>query len=397
MRCRSKGALAAVLTALAVAGPAIPALAAETSSSQFVIIREGTVFPGDLYAGAIRVIVDGTLDGDLVAFAAEEVIVNGTVTGSLIAVAPIVTVDGEVEETVRMSGQRLTVSGDVGGDVVAAAVGVELTPTAQVGGDVLAWSWSMSALGTIGGDLTGTFRRLDLAGTVRGNVDVTVRVLEVIDDLFVARDLGYRSHDEAVGVERAQVNGVVVNKSPLPPNIRVRALWILGRFLLFILLSLAALSVAYGWPARTGAAVAEVRHRPMRRWMTGAAILFSPLLVGAASAVILQLAPAATAFPLLVVVVPLTLGLVGLVLALTLIAGAPAVGWLGGALVQKLDLYGAILVGSITAGVVWYLPVIGWLVPLVLLPLGLGAWVQAWAGQSSDSGSTSSGLTTASP
>lgn len=396
MRCRSKGALAAVLTALALAGPALPALAAETSSSQFVIIREGTVFPGDLYAGAIRVIVDGTLDGDLVAFAAEEVIVNGTVTGSLIAVAPTVTVNGKVEKTVRMAGNRLTVSGDVGSDVVATAVGIELTPTAQIGGDVLVWSWNANALGTIGADLTGTIRHLDLAGTVRGDVDVTVTRLEIVGDLTVARDLGYRSHAEAVGLERAQVDGVVVNKSPLPPNLRVRALWILGRFLIIVMLSVAALSVAYGWPGRTSAAVAQVRHHPVRRWMTGAAILFSPLLVGAASAVILQFAPAAAAFPLLVVLLPLMLALVGLVFALTLIAGAPAAGWLGAVLVKKLDLYGAILVGSITAGLVWYLPVIGWLVPLLLLPLGLGAWIKAGTTQSSESGSASSGLITTS-
>jgi cytoskeletal protein CcmA (bactofilin family) len=390
MRCRSEGILAAVLTALIVAGPALPALAAETSSSQLVIVRAGTVFPDDLYAGALRVIIDGTLEGDLVAFAAEEVVVNGTVTGSLIAVAPNVTINGSVEETVRMSGNRLTVTGEVGGDVVAAAAGIELTPTSRVEGDVLAWAWSGRALGTIGGDLSGTFRRLDLAGTIRGGVDVTVTGLEIVEELLVERDLGYRSDAVAVGLERARVDGVVVNKSPLPPNIRVRALGVLGRFLTMIMLSVAALSIAYGWPRRTCAAITEVRKRPVRRWLTGAVVLFSPLLALGASALLLNLAPAAAAFPLLAVLLPLFLGLVGLVFALSLIAGAPAAGWLGGALFKKLDLYGAILAGSIIAGVVWYLPLVGWLVPLILLPLGLGAWIKVWTGQTSASGSDSS-------
>jgi hypothetical protein len=30
------------------------------------------------------------------------------------------------------------------------------------------------------------------------------------------------------------------------------------------------------------------------------------------------------------------------------------------------------------AGVVWLLPYVGWLVPLVVLPLGLGAWLLAF-------------------
>jgi hypothetical protein len=336
------------------------------------------------------VIIDGTLDGDLVAFAAEEVVVNGTVTGSLIAVAPTVTINGSVEGTVRMSGNRLSVSGEVGGDVVSAAATIELTPTSRVDGDVLAWGWTGRALGTIGADLSGTFRSLGLAGTIRGGVDVTVTGLEIVDELLVERDLGYRSDAVAVGLERARVDGVIVNKSPLPPNIRVRALGVLGRFLTVIMLSVAALSVAYGWPQRTGAAITEVGKRPLRRWLTGAAILFSPLLALGAAALLINLAPAAAAFPLLAVLLPLVLALVGLVFALSLIAGAPTAGWLGGALFPKLDLYGAILAGAIIAGLVWYLPVVGWLVPLILLPLGLGAWIKVWSGQTSASGSSSS-------
>lgn len=391
MHCRSEGILAAaVLTALIVVVPAVPAQAAETSSSQLVIVREGTVFPDDLYAGALRVIIDGTLDGDLVAFAAEEVVVNGIVTGSVIAVAPTVTINGSVEETVRMSGNRLTVAGEIGGDVVSAATRVELAPTSRVGGDVLAWAWRGRALGTIDADLSGTFRKLDLAGNIRGGVDVTVTGLEIVDELVVERDLGYRSHAAAVGLERARVDGAVVNKTPLPPNIRVRALGVLGRFLTVIMLSVAALSVAYGWPRRTGAAIAEVGKRPVRRWMTGALILFSPLLALGAAALLLSLAPAAAAFPLLAVLLPLILALVGLVFALSLIAGAPAAGWLGGVLFKKLDLYGAILAGAVLAGVVWYVPVVGWLVPLILLPLGLGAWIRVWTGQTLASGSDSS-------
>jgi hypothetical protein len=80
----------------------------------------------------------------------------------------------------------------------------------------------------------------------------------------------------------------------------------------------------------------------------------------------------------------------GLVFALSLIAGAPTAGWLGGVLFKKLDLYGAILAGAIIAGVVWYLPVVGWFVPLILLPLGLGAWIKVWTGQTSASASSSS-------
>jgi hypothetical protein len=38
-------------------------------------------------------------------------------------------------------------------------------------------------------------------------------------------------------------------------------------------------------------------------------------------------------------------------------------------------MFGAIAVGSVLAGVLWMVPVVGWIVPLVILPWGLGAWI----------------------
>lgn len=122
---------------------------------------------------------------------------------------------------------------------------------------------------------------------------------------------------------------------------------------------------------------------PVRRWLAGAAVLFAPVLVVGVTALILGLAPAAVAFPLLAILIPLILALAGLSLALALVAGAPAVGWLGGKLFKRLDLYGSILAGSVIAGVIWWLPVVGWLVPVVVLPSGLGAWIAARSSQSS--------------
>lgn len=383
----SRGALTTVLAAVALFGLAAPALAVETSSSEFVIVREGTDFPGDLYAGAIEVIVDGTLQGDLVAFAAESVVINGTVTGSVMTLTPNVEINGSVEGNVRVAGDRVTVTGDVGGDLVAAVRDVRLAPSSRVDGDVLLFAWQASVTGSVGTDLSGNQRHLDLAGEVEGNVDVSVSRLAIVDSLQVGGDLGYRSENEPTGLEQANVEGVVVEKAPLPPNIRIRALGILGRFLIVVIMAVSALTVAYGWPRRTSDSIAEVGKAPVRRWLAGAAVLFAPLLVAGVTALILGLAPAAVAFPLLAILVPVILALAGLSLALALVAGAPAVGWLGERLFKRLDLYGSILAGSVLAGVVWWLPVVGWLVPVVVLPIGLGAWIAGRRAQSSSEAS----------
>ncbi|HEX6221790.1 MAG TPA: polymer-forming cytoskeletal protein [Acidimicrobiia bacterium] len=378
MRYLSRQVLVAAGVCAALLAVALPATAAETSNSEIVIIQADDVFPEDLYAGAIRVVVDGTLDGDLVAFAAEEVVITGTVTGSVTAVAPSVTVEGEVEGSLRVSGRRLGIDGSVGRDVVTAAVNVVLGRDSDVAGDVLIWGWDVAVLGAVGGDVLGTQRNLELAGSVAGDVDVVVSRLDVVAALNVGGDFGYRSGNEADGLDRVTSQGAIVSKEPLPPNIRVRALSLLGRFMVILFLSIAALTTAYGWPGRTSRAISEVGRAPIRRWLAGAPIVFAPLLAVGLTALIVGLAPAAAAFPLLLVLIPLILALSGLSFALALVAGAPVVGWLGGVIFKRFELYGAILAGSIVVGLVWYLPWLGWLVPLLVLPLGLGAWFATW-------------------
>lgn len=377
MRSRYRQTFLAILLGAGVLLIAVPARAVETSNAEFVIIPEGDVVADDLYAGTIRVVVDGTIDGDLVAIAAEEVVINGSVTGSVTALTPTVVVNGQVGGSVRVSGKRLEVNGMVGGDVVAGVVTAEMGKDSDIRGDVLIWAWHVTALGSIGQDLSGTQHRLDLSGSVGGDVDVSVGRLAVVGDLSVGGDLGFRSANDAEGMGRASVEGAVVAKEPLPPNIRVRAIRLLGRLMVVLFLSIAALTTAYGWPERTTRAIAEVGRKPLRRWLIGAPILFAPF-VGVALAVLLaSLAPTTAALPLLAVMVLLILALFGGSLALALIAGAPVVGWLGGVLFKRLDLYGAILAGSIVTGLVWYVPWLGWLVPIVVLPLGLGAWLAA--------------------
>jgi cytoskeletal protein CcmA (bactofilin family) len=387
MRSRSDWLLAASIGVALVFAIATPAPAAETSNSEFVIIQEDETFPDDLYAGAIRVVVDGTLDGDLIAFAAEEIVINGVVTGSVTAVSPKVTLKGEVTGSLRMTGNRLDVEGDVGGDVVAAVVSARLAPSSRVDGDVLLWAWDATALGSIGMDLTGTQRNLALAGSIDGDVDVSVTSLTIVDSLTVSGDLGYRSEAEAVGLDMAEVGGAVVDKEVLPPNLRVRAIGLLGRILITIILSVAALSAAYGWPRRTERAIGEAGRNPIGQWLRGAFVLFSPLIAAGVTGLVLGLAPAAVAFPLLALLVPVILALAGVVLALAVVAGAPIAGWVGGVVFKRLDRYGAILAGSLMIGVIWWIPIVGWIVPLIVLPWGLGAWMRSWRAQSSEDSS----------
>lgn len=373
--CRAGLLSALVLTATVTM--AIPAIAAETANSQIVIVREDDIIADDLYAGAIRVIVRGRIEGDLIAFSSEEVIIEGSVGGSVMAVSPRVRVEGVVEGSLRAAAPSVSVTGTVGGDVVVAAVDLDLLEGSFVDGEALAWVWSMRSLGSLG-SLSGTMRSLELGGESAGDIDVSVGNLRIVEPLEVGGDLGYRSDNEAEGLELAEVGGVVVDKTPLPANIRIRALFLFLRFLLILFLTMTALSVSWGWPETTRAAVSGVTSAPLASWVRGAIVFFFPLFLVALAALILALAPPAASFPLLAVLVPLFLAAAGAVGAVALVAGIPAAGWLGSRIFPRLSIHGAVLAGSVIAGVVWLIPVIGWLVPFLGLPLGLGAWFRSW-------------------
>lgn len=377
MPSRSRAAALSVLVGVILTMSATPALAIEVSSSEFVIIQPGDVLADDLYAGAVKVTVEGVIDGDLIVAAGEAVIIEGRVTGSVVAIAPLVEVSGVVDGSLRVSGNDLVLTGDVGGDVVAAVVDADFAEGSVIRQDALVWAWSLSARGRIAGDLEGSQRSLRVAGTIDGDVDVSATRVSAGNGLTVGGDFGYRSNNEAAGLSEATVGGAVAHKTPLPPNLRVRALDFFGSYLLIIFLTVTALAVAWGWPQATRQAIGVVTSRPWSAWWRGAAVLASPLILAGLVGLVLALAPASASFPLLLILVPLVLALAGLVLALGLVAGIPAVGRLGSLLFRRLDVFGAIVAGSVVAGALWLLPLVGFLVPLVVLPVGLGSWILA--------------------
>jgi cytoskeletal protein CcmA (bactofilin family) len=375
MPYRYRSLVLAALTTWLVLGLGGTALAAETSSSDLVIIREGDTVEDDLYAAGLRVLIEGVVEGDLIAFAAEDVVITGEVTGSVIAIAPKVTVDGAVGGSIRVSGRELDVPGRIGKDLVAAVVSADLGPDSHVTGDVVVWAFDLTAAGTIGGDLEGTQRRLSLQGQIDGDVNVSVGRLAITGPLVVAGDLDYQSPAEASGLDQATVGGAVVHKTPVPPNIRIRALGLLTRFLVVLGLTAAALLVAWGWPDRTALAGERGAARPMRAYARGALIALAPLLLAGIAVLVAALAPASASLPLLAILVPLVVVTAGIILALSLVAGSPAVLALGRVLPGERGMFGAIALGSLMAGLLWMVPLVGWVVPLVILPWGLGAWI----------------------
>ena len=350
-------------------------MAAETASSDLVIIREDVVISDDLYASGVRIIIQGKVDGDLIALAAEDVLIEGEVTGSVFVLASELTVSGVVGGSIRAGVRRLEITGTVGKDVVGAGLRYELGESATVENDVLLWAVNGASRASVGGDLSSTASSIELEGSVDGDVALAVSRLSVTGPLDVSGDLGYRSENQATGLEQATIGGVIAHQTPLPLNVRVRALGLLAKLLAIIGMTAAALLVAWSSPRRTEAAADVAAGRPIRAYSIGLGVMLSPALLAFAAGLVVALVPPEFSLPLLAIFAPLVLALIGIVFVLSLVAGVPAVLAIGRRFPRDFGLFGSVLVGAGLVGVIWLIPLVGWFIPIVVLPLGMGAWI----------------------
>jgi cytoskeletal protein CcmA (bactofilin family) len=375
MHSRSKGSLLLLFAAVFSISFSLPAAAADIESSELIIITEDTVVSEDLYAAANRVIVRGRIEGDLIALAAQDVTIEGEVTGSVMAMAGEVVVTGIIGKSLRVTSPSLELSGEVRGDVVAVVFGFDLVPEGVVEGDLVLWAREAASDGTVFGDVEGTQGRLSVSGEVRGDVKVSAGEVEVSDQLHVAGDFTYRSDEEATGLDLAEVDGAVVMQQPMKPNIRIRALSLVLKILVAILLAAMALVVSTVWPERSERALEGLRQSPTRSILSGVLVILSPLLIVGVGVAIFSLAPSTTALPLIAALIPVLAAVLGLILVGGLIAGLPAVALIGSLVRKGTTIAGAVGIGSAIVGLVWLFPVVGWPVALLVLAAGTGGWL----------------------
>jgi cytoskeletal protein CcmA (bactofilin family) len=380
MRARSVGqgtraSLLLLFAAVFSMSFSLPAAAADIESSELIIITEDTVVSEDLYVAANRVIVRGRIEGDLIALAAQDVTIEGEVTGSVMAMAGEVVVTGIIGKSLRVTSPSLELSGEVRGDVVAVVFGFDFAADGVVAGDLVVWARDATSGGTVFGDVEGSQSRLSISGEVRGDVKVSAGEVEVSDQLHVDGDFTYRSDADATGLDLAEVDGAVVKQHPMKPNIRIRALSLVLKILVAILLAAMALVVSTIRPERSEQALEGLRKSPIRSILSGVLVLLSPLLIIGVGVAIFALAPSSTALPLIAALIPVLAAVLGLILVGGLVAGLPAVGLIGSLVRKETTIAGAVGIGSAIVGLVWLFPVVGWPVALLVLAAGIGGWL----------------------
>ncbi|GEM_PF-2208646 len=165
------------------------------ASGEAVLVGEGETVPGDLYAFAGTVRIDGTVAGDAWA-AARRVRVTGRVGGDLGAGGAAVIVTGEIGGDLRASGASLVLRGGVERNALLMGARIVIGRDARIGGTLYASGGHVRIEGRVDGPVRVTAGKVVLGGTIGGAVRVDCDELEILPGCHVAGDLEYDTRTE---------------------------------------------------------------------------------------------------------------------------------------------------------------------------------------------------------
>ena len=206
-------AMGLMLTA-ALAGASTPAAAQETEAGTVVTLSSGEVRDGDLYAAGEAVRVHGRLAGDLVA-GAQRVLVDGQVEGDVFAAARTVDLRGAIGDSTRVVGGQVVVDATIDGDLIAGGNRVQILEGTVIRGGVAAAASSLEIDGTVEEDLRAAVGELVLRGTVRGDANVIADRLDLAPEARIEGDLDYRTRLPLSPEAAARVAGAVRYEEPI--------------------------------------------------------------------------------------------------------------------------------------------------------------------------------------
>ncbi len=346
---------------------------AARSSADVVLVTEDETVREDLYAGGNTITIEGTIEGDLIVWAFKRLEVTGTVEGDIIGYASTARINGTVGGSIRLLGGDVSVAGEVDGDLMAIAWSV--VTDASIGRDLLSWSRSLLVGGEVGRDVEGqTFGTAVVDARIGRDFEMSVNGLEVLGTSSIGQDLAYRSAATAKIDESATIEGTVIRRSPLEPNIRVRGVRLVAVILgsmAFLWLGLLSIWVM---PSTVRHAVDVIDTNLPRAFSSGLVVALTPIVLAIAVIVTAATAPPELALTIVGVAAPFWVAVLATLMVAITVAPVPIAIVIGRSIVgRNRSAFGSYLVGALLLLFILAVPI----VRLIVLPavgiVGLGA------------------------
>ena len=171
----------------------------------------------DLFVAADHTVIDGDVDGDVIAWS-HEVEINGHVKGDVIVFTQEVRVNGAVDGNVRAFAGSVVINANVARNLMAFAQSVEVGEKGGVGGSATLYSGNVQLNGPIKNDLLARIGTLDLNNAIGGNANIGGEHLNVNSTAVVAGRTQFTGREEpqvSPGAKLASPVEVVI-ETPTP-------------------------------------------------------------------------------------------------------------------------------------------------------------------------------------
>ncbi|WP_420630291.1 hypothetical protein [Candidatus Leptofilum sp.] len=151
------------------------AMAFEGRGDDNVTIEAGEVVDDDLYVGANKFVLDGTIKGDLVV-AAAEIVINGTIEGDLLAGGQFVEINGIIADDARIGAAAIEMGegAEIGGDLIAAGYSLHGKSGSLVSNDLVFAGFQALLGGDVNEDVWIGANSLQVNGRIAGNMTAEV-------------------------------------------------------------------------------------------------------------------------------------------------------------------------------------------------------------------------------
>lgn len=359
------------------------------SSEQSYTLDEGEQVDDDLFIASQQVTIDGDINGDLFA-AASSIEINGNINGSVFLAASNVIINGDIEDDIFIGASNVSISGTSNDNVYIGAGTISTKKTFSSAKDLILGAGSADINGQIGKNLVmgaGT-------ATINGTIDESA-YLSVGDDKKAASDTN--SPQLFIG-EDAKIGGNLEYKSTAPAKIE-RGAAIGGKtdfkklekgtvhssrvdfgynpFQNRILTRTMAWLGSFFWLSFFGAMMVLIFKDKLDRVNDNAKSSYGHTFgYGLLAVIVTPLILIACALTIIGIPVAIILGVVyAIVMYFAKVFAAYAV---GKKILPKQSPYLFVVLGALLVSVATVLPFIGWVINIVVLLFGLGAFVSYW-------------------
>lgn len=370
----------------------ISASAATFEGTDVFILEEGEVVSDDLFIGAERVQIKGTVNGDL--FVGATIIdISGDVSGSVFAGGSEVVISGDIGNDLFLGSGTTRLSGSVGDNVYAGTGILTTSKEFSTGADLIFGAGDASIDGLVGKNLVTGGGALSILGDVNGSAYLSVGDennssqsgrITIGRDAEIAGNLEYESPEEADIDDQAIIGGAI-DYSPVSeassssmPQVNL-GFDFSGPFIMFISWLwnfIIALIVAFVFAAvYTKEKIKNIdilaRSEMGKVFGYGALATFgAPLLLLVIAMTIIGLPFAFVLGLIYVILVYAATSLISIMVGRAILGERPEE--------DKRSVYLSAFVGVLVVSILVSIPFIGGLIAFIALLLGLGALTLDW-------------------